>query len=168
MAAPHRRTDQLRPHTADCPSHPRLQPGPRGLSDVVLLVGLAHLVLSGHHRARLDPGPLDPQDPLGHRPGLLRAAAFTVINENYDYYPTLSRLLGKNAANFTDLPQLKAIRDEVRRSGKLPTHGETIAVTIPATVSKFDTEQAYVYLPPVWFKNPEPQLSMIELIDGVR
>ena len=94
-------------------------------------------------------------------------AAFTVVNQNYDYYPTLARLLGKDAANFADLPQLKAIRDEVRRTGKLPTHGETIAVTIPATVSKFQTGQAYVYLPPVWFKNPEPQLPLIELIAGV-
>ena len=94
-------------------------------------------------------------------------AAFTVINQNYDYYPTLARLLGKSAANFTDLPQLKTIRDEVRRTGKLPTHGETIEVTIPATISKFNTGQAYVYLPPVWFKNPEPQLPLIELIAGV-
>jgi enterochelin esterase-like enzyme len=94
-------------------------------------------------------------------------AAFTVINQSYDYYPTLARLFGKNAANFTDLPALVAIRNEVRRTGKLPDHGETIAVTIPATVSKFQTGQAYVYLPPVWFKNPEPQLPVIELIAGV-
>ncbi len=94
-------------------------------------------------------------------------AAFTVINQNYDYYPTLARLLGKNAADFANLPQLKAIRNEVRRTGKLPTHGETIEVTIPATVSKFNTGQAYVYLPPAWFRNPEPQLPLIELIAGV-
>ena len=94
-------------------------------------------------------------------------AAFTVINQTYDYYPTLARLLGKNAANFADLPALKAIRTEVRRSGKLPAHGETIAVTIKGTVSKFDTGPSYVYLPPAWFKSPEPQLPLIELIAGV-
>ena len=94
-------------------------------------------------------------------------AAFTVVNQTYDYYPTLARLLGKNAANFANLPELKTIRSEVRRTGKLPTHGETIAVTIPGTVSKFETGQAYVYLPPVWFRNPEPQLPLIELIAGV-
>ncbi len=94
-------------------------------------------------------------------------AAFTVINQSYDYYPTLARLLGKNAADFTNLPELKAIRTEVRRTGKLPNHGETIGITIPATKSKFKTGQAYVYLPPAWFKNPEPQLPMIELIAGV-
>jgi enterochelin esterase-like enzyme len=94
-------------------------------------------------------------------------AAFTVVNQNYDYYPTLARLFGKDAANFTDLPALQAIRDQVRRTGKLPSHGETIAVTIPPTVSKFQAQQAYVYLPPIWFHNPEPQLPVIELIAGV-
>ncbi len=94
-------------------------------------------------------------------------AAFTVVNQTYDYYPTLARLLGKNAADFTNLPELKALRTEVRRTGKLPDHGETIAVNIPPTVSKFQTGQAYVYLPPAWFKSPEPQLPLIELIAGV-
>jgi enterochelin esterase-like enzyme len=94
-------------------------------------------------------------------------AAFTVVNENYDYYPTLERLLGKDAANFTNLPELKAIRTEVRKTGKLPTHGETISLKIPATESKFHTGPAYVYLPPIWFKSPEPQLPMIEMIAGV-
>jgi enterochelin esterase-like enzyme len=94
-------------------------------------------------------------------------AAFTVINQSYDYYPTLDRLLGKDAANFTNLPALKAIRSEVRRTGKLPTNGETLAINIPGTISKFQAQPAYVYLPPVWFKNPEPQLPLIELIAGV-
>jgi hypothetical protein len=40
-------------------------------------------------------------------------------------------------------------------------------VTIPGTVSKFHTGQAYVYLPPSWFGNPEPQLPVIELIAGI-
>jgi enterochelin esterase-like enzyme len=94
-------------------------------------------------------------------------AAFTVVNQNYDYYPTLARLLGKDAANFADLPELKAIRTETRRTGKLPGHGETISLTVPALVSRFSTGPAYVYLPPIWFKSPEPQLPVIELIAGV-
>jgi enterochelin esterase-like enzyme len=94
-------------------------------------------------------------------------AAFTVVNQNYDYYPTLQRLLGKDAANLTDLPGLKAIRTETRKSGQLPTHGDTIELAIPATISKFRTGHAYVYLPPAWFKSPEPQLPVIELIAGV-
>jgi enterochelin esterase-like enzyme len=94
-------------------------------------------------------------------------AAFTVVNQNYDYYPTLARLLGKDAANFTNLPALRALRDETRRTGKLPTQGSTVSVTIPGTVSKFVTGPAFVYLPPIWFHNPEPQLPVIELIAGI-
>jgi S-formylglutathione hydrolase FrmB len=94
-------------------------------------------------------------------------AAFTVVNQTFDYYPTLQRLFGKNAANFTNLPALRAIRTETRKTGKLPSHGETIAVSIPGTVSHFKTGQAYVYLPPAWFKSPEPQLPVIELIAGI-
>lgn len=94
-------------------------------------------------------------------------AAFTVVNQTYDYYPTLDRLFGKSAANFTDLPGLQQIRDQVRRTGKLPAAGSTIAVTIPPTHSKFDTGPAYVYLPPAWFHSPEPSLPVIELIAGI-
>ena len=94
-------------------------------------------------------------------------AAFTVINQSFDYYPTLARLLGKDAANFANLPELQTIRTEARTTGKLPTHGETIEVTIPGTASKFRTGQAFVYLPPAWFKSPEPQLPLIELIAGI-
>ncbi|MGO8870755.1 MAG: alpha/beta hydrolase [Acidimicrobiales bacterium] len=94
-------------------------------------------------------------------------AAFTVVNQTYDYYPTLDRLLGKDAADFANLPELKVIRTETRASGKLPTHGETISLPIPAPVSKFQTGLAFVYLPPIWFKSPEPQLPVIELIAGV-
>ena len=34
-------------------------------------------------------------------------AAFTVVNQTYDYYPTLARLFGKEAANFVALPELQ-------------------------------------------------------------
>jgi hypothetical protein len=94
-------------------------------------------------------------------------AAFTVVNETYDYYPTLERLFGKEAANFVALPELNAIRTQARDSGKLPSHGETIEIHIPNTLSKFQATDAYVWLPPVWFKSPEPALPVIEMISGV-
>ncbi|HEX3839882.1 MAG TPA: alpha/beta hydrolase-fold protein [Acidimicrobiales bacterium] len=93
-------------------------------------------------------------------------AAATVINQQFGYYPTLDRALGKDAANFTSLPALQAIRDQVRDTGKLPDHGDTINVTIPPTLSKFQAAQAEVYLPPAWFHNPEPALPVIVLIAG--
>ena len=94
-------------------------------------------------------------------------AAFTVVNQNFEYYPTLARLFGKDAANLTNLPALQQVRDQVRATHKLPTQGSTVAVTIPPTQSHFQTGQAFVYLPPAWFSNPEPQLPVIELIAGI-
>jgi hypothetical protein len=92
-------------------------------------------------------------------------AAFTVINETYDYYPTLERLFGKEAAHFVNLPQLNAIRVQARVSGRLPTHGDTFSVAIPG--SNFQAADAFIYVPPIWFKSPEPSLPVIELIAGV-
>ena len=46
-------------------------------------------------------------------------AAFTVVNETYGYWPTLDRLFGKTAANFVALPELNAIRTQVRDSGQV-------------------------------------------------
>ena len=94
-------------------------------------------------------------------------AAMTVINQTYDYYPTLARLFGKDAAHFTDLPELGVIRAEVRRTHQLPVHGSTISVRIPPTRSGFTTGPAFVYLPPAWFASPTPQLPVIELIAGI-
>jgi enterochelin esterase-like enzyme len=94
-------------------------------------------------------------------------AAFTVVNQSYGYYPTLARLFGKNAANFVALPELNAIRNQVRKTGRLPDHGDTISIHIPPTVSRFQTADAYIYVPPAYFRNPEPSLPVIELIAGV-
>jgi enterochelin esterase-like enzyme len=94
-------------------------------------------------------------------------AAFTVVNETYDYYPTLARLFGKEAANFVAVPELNAIRTQVRDTGKIPAHGDTIEIHIPATISKFKAADAFVWVPPAWFKSPEPSLPVIEMISGV-
>ena len=42
-----------------------------------------------------------------------------------------------------------------------------MSVDIPPTDSHFQTGPAFVYLPPGWFRNPVPQLPVIELIAGV-
>ena len=94
-------------------------------------------------------------------------AAFTVVNETYDYYPTLDRLFGKEAANEVALPELNAIRNQVRESGKLPEHGYTIEIQIPATISHFQAADGYVWVPPAWFKSPEPSLPVVEMLTGV-
>ncbi len=94
------------------------------------------------------------------------AMALTLINENYQYYPTVRSLLGYVAADQVSLPQLDAIRAETRKTGHLPAEGFTLSIAIPGELSGFHARDAYVYLPPVWFRTPRPSLPVIELIQG--
>ncbi len=66
----------------------------------------------------MDQGPLGAADLSRHGSVFCVIAGFTAINQTYDYYPTLARLLGKDAANFTDLPALQP-----RPPKDLPAHG---------------------------------------------
>ena len=69
--------------------------------------------------------------------GLCVLSAGSVANQAFQYYPTFDRLLGKTANNFIDNAQLDAIRKEVAKTGVLPDHGATLAVTIPGQGLKF-------------------------------
>jgi enterochelin esterase-like enzyme len=93
-------------------------------------------------------------------------SAGSAANQTFQYYPTFDRLLGQNANNFIDNAQLNAIRHEVAKTGKLPDHGATLAVTIPGKNLQFMPRQAYVWVPPAWFARSRPQLPVIELMHG--
>ena len=94
---------------------------------------------------------------------LTTAMAFTLINQEYDYYPTVGSVLGKNAAHQVSQQELQ----RQRASGTDPTHGYTISVRIPGPVSGFKARNAFVWLPPEWIANPQARLPVIELIAGV-
>ncbi len=93
-------------------------------------------------------------------------SAGSAANATFQYYPTFSRLLGKNANHFLDNTQLKALRDQVAKTGKLPDHGATLAITIPGQDLKFTPRQAYVWVPPAWFAPSHAKLPVIELLHG--
>ena len=140
---------------------------PAEFPDHLLPLGVALVVLRRDHRAGMDRA----HWMLRIFPVLALVfcvvAAFTVINQTYDYYPTLARLLGKDAANFTDLPALQRIRDEVRRTGKLPDPRRDHRRHHPADHLQVPGP-AGLRLPPAHLvHNPEPQLPVIELIAGV-
>ena len=48
-------------------------------------------------------------------------SAGSTVNQTFQYYPTLDRLLGKNANHFLDNSELSALRAQVARTGQLPT-----------------------------------------------
>ena len=93
-------------------------------------------------------------------------SAGSAANATFQYFPTFSRLLGKNANHFLDNTQLKALRDQVAKTGKLPDHGATLAITIPGQSLKFTPRQAYVWVPPAWFAPGHAKLPVIELLHG--
>jgi S-formylglutathione hydrolase FrmB len=93
-------------------------------------------------------------------------SAGSAANATFQYFPTFSRLLGKNANHFLDNSQLKALRDQVAKTGQLPDHGATLAITIPGQNLKFTPRQAYVWVPPAWFAPSHAKLPVIELLHG--
>ncbi len=97
---------------------------------------------------------------------LALVSAGSAANQTFQYYPTFDRLFGKTANNFIDNAQLDVIRHEVAKTGKLPDHGATLAVTIPGQNLRFTPRQAYVWVPPAWFGRSRPQLPVIELMHG--
>ena len=122
---------------------------------------MAGLVVAGWHRARW------PRRVAGIAAVLLAVvSAGSAVNQAFAYYPTFDRLFGKSANHFLDNAQLNAMRTEVRKTGKLPDHGATLAVPIPGKNLKFTPRPAYVWVPPAWFARNHPELPVIELLHG--
>jgi hypothetical protein len=93
-------------------------------------------------------------------------SAGSSVNQTFQYYPTLDRLLGKTANHFLNNAQLNATRAEVQRTGQLPNHGATLSIPIPDPNSRFHPRAAFVWVPPAWFAPSHPQLPIIELLHG--
>ncbi|MBV9095604.1 MAG: hypothetical protein JO132_17335 [Streptosporangiaceae bacterium] len=120
------------------------------------------LVLAGWHRAHW------PRRISGVAAVVLAVlSAGSAANQTFQYYPTFDRLFGKTADNFLDNAQLKAMREEVAKTGKLPDHGATLNVFISGEDLKFTPRPAFVWVPPAWFARSRPQLPVIELLHGV-
>jgi S-formylglutathione hydrolase FrmB len=92
--------------------------------------------------------------------------ALTLINQHYQYYPNVGSLLGKEAQYEVDDAQLKQAQIDFRKTKKLPAHGFTIEKNIPGLESKFNTRNAFIWVPPAWVASPTPKLPVIELLAG--
>jgi enterochelin esterase-like enzyme len=125
---------------------------------------MAGLVIAGWHHAHW------PRRISGVAAVVLAVvSAGSAVNQTFQYYPTLDRLLGKNANHFVNNAQLTALRDQVARTGILPDHGATLSVAIPATAGthlRYTPRAAFIWVPPAWFAPDHPQLPVIELLHG--
>ena len=97
---------------------------------------------------------------------LMAVVVADTLNATYVRYPTIGRLIDLDAVNLVPNAQLQVIRDEVTKTGRLPSKGVVITARIPAPVSKFNAHDAYVYLPPAWFATPPPVLPTLILLPG--
>jgi S-formylglutathione hydrolase FrmB len=98
---------------------------------------------------------------------LTTAMALTLINKQYDYYPTLGSVLGVNAQHEGSQDELDRLRAQAAKTGVMPDHGFTLQVPIRGKVSGFTARDAYVWVPPVWIADPNIKLPVIELLAGV-
>ena len=92
-------------------------------------------------------------------------SAGVALNLWVGYFPTVpaawNELTAGPLTDQTDLPTVMAMR------GKgVPSHGALVPVTIPDDASQFKHRTELVYLPPVWFANPAPKLSVVMMIAG--
>jgi S-formylglutathione hydrolase FrmB len=97
---------------------------------------------------------------------LMAVVVADALNATYVRYPTIGRLIDLDAVNLVPNAQLQVIRDQVAKSGQLPSRGVVITAHIPAPVSKFNAHDAFVYLPPAWFATPPPVLPTLILLPG--
>jgi|GEM_PF-1320120 len=105
--------------------------------------------------------------------------SFVLVNDYYQYYPSISSLFGNDQAlaqgtNPVDLqlagPAAGAQSDTIEaslESATAPAHGKVLAVNIPATASHFAARQAYVYEPPVALARSYIQLPVLVLMAGL-
>jgi S-formylglutathione hydrolase FrmB len=95
---------------------------------------------------------------------LTGAMAFLLINRHYQYYPTVAALFGDDGG--VELPQLEQLKEQVKRTGQLPGAGVMVEVPGNGPKSGFNPGPMYVYLPPIWFTDPQPQLPVLLLLPG--
>ena len=88
------------------------------------------------------------------------------INASTQTFITVYRLFSGHSEGVFHLAGIEAIKAEVAKTGKLPSKGQLFITSIPGTLSGFQAHNAYVWLPPVWFKTPTPSLPAIILLPG--
>ena len=96
------------------------------------------------------------------------AAAGTLVNADYGYFPTWQALTDPVPDNAT-LQSVEAERahDGVTEVGDHATaHGVLLELSIPGAVSHFAARPAWMWLPPTYLASPHLSLPTVELLAG--
>lgn len=88
------------------------------------------------------------------------------INGWLGYFPSVrtawTQLTSGPLPDQADLPTVTAMRSK----GVAPQHGSLVPVDTGAASSSFAHRTEWVYLPPVWFRSPQPPLPAVLMIGG--
>ena len=115
---------------------------------------------------------------------ILVAGSAALVNVQFSAYPTAGALFGIEGFATEDSATALAPRDETvavgpgetvsqalpadwtTPSGDRPTEGVVTDVAIPGELSHFPARTAKVYLPPVYFAEPRPELPVVMAMAG--
>lgn len=115
---------------------------------------------------------------------LVVLASGSLINQSFDYYPTLGSVFGDTGVKIETLDQFKSQErgapvlqpDSAAPPTTLanwtpppgmPAQGTVVSAVIPGTLSHEVSSAAYVYLPPAYLASPRADLPVLVLIHGV-
>jgi enterochelin esterase-like enzyme len=110
-------------------------------------------------------------------------ASGSLINQNFDYYPTLGSVFGDAGVKMESLAQFKnhdgtpapkttpsdaptTLANWTPPEG-MPGQGTVVRAIIPAPISHQVSSAAFVYLPPAYLATPRANLPVLVLIHGV-
>jgi S-formylglutathione hydrolase FrmB len=82
------------------------------------------------------------------------------VNVHFDYFRTIGELFGQVPGGVS----AAEVRAQERKG--VPDKGVVVAQPIPGTESGFDARDAQIYLPPVYFAKPKPQLPVLMMFHG--
>ncbi|GAA2020676.1 hypothetical protein JL107_18855 [Nakamurella flavida] len=110
------------------------------------------------------------------------AASANLINQHFQYYPTLGALFevsdspeitlpvitttSSSATTATTAPAAGPLIDSFTPPADMPKEGSISAVTIPATTSGWTATDGWVYLPPAYLVANRPALPVLVLAPG--
>ncbi len=97
---------------------------------------------------------------------LLVVVALGTFNAAHGTYPTLERLIHFNAVTRVSSAQLSRIEQQAKAARTVPDEGAVVVEHIPPSVSHFGAKDAYIYVPPAWFRSPRPALPILVLLPG--
>ncbi len=90
-----------------------------------------------------------------------------VINQHYQYWPTLAALLGKDHTDpLLDATTVLHMTPPAASPAAMPASGRLVDLAIPGTVSGFHARTARVWLPPAFQLDPHRPRPVLLLIGG--